>query len=95
MLNLVGMSAEVGAMRPRAWIGTSSASPSEGRIQPGQSRRLLLIIRPARPTLAEVPLADLSLGQVADGTVAGGPPCVAPTHQPQDTCGRAVTDLTS
>lgn len=59
MLNLVGMSAEVGAMRPRAWIGTSSASPSEGRIQPGQSRRLLVLIRSAWPTLVEGPLADL------------------------------------
>ena len=37
----------------------SSAPPSERRIQPGQSRLLLLVIRPARPMLAEVPLADL------------------------------------
>jgi hypothetical protein len=29
---------------------------------------LLLMIRPARPTLAEVPLADLSLSNVDDGT---------------------------
>ena len=29
-------------------------------MQPSQLRRLLLMIRPARPTLAEVPLADLS-----------------------------------
>ena len=35
---------------------------SEGRIQPDQPRRLLLMIRSARPTLAEVPLADLSFG---------------------------------
>jgi len=32
------------------------------RIQPDQLRRLLLMIRSARPTLADVPLADLSLG---------------------------------
>ena len=30
-----------------------------GRIHPDRSRMLLLMIRPARPTLAEVPLADL------------------------------------
>jgi hypothetical protein len=36
------------------------APRSESRIQPGQSRLLLLVIRPARPTLAEVPLADRS-----------------------------------
>jgi hypothetical protein len=30
-------------------------------MQPDQIRRLPLMIRPARPTLAEVPLADLSL----------------------------------
>jgi hypothetical protein len=35
---------------------------SEGRIRPDQLRRLLLMIRPARTTIAEVPLADLSLG---------------------------------
>jgi hypothetical protein len=33
----------------------------QSRIQPGQPRLLLLVIRTARPTLAEVPLADLSL----------------------------------
>jgi hypothetical protein len=31
------------------------------RIQPDRSRLLLLVIRPARPTLAPVPLADRSL----------------------------------
>ena len=36
-------------------LGTSSV----GRIHPDRSRMLLLMIRPARPTLAEVPLADL------------------------------------
>jgi hypothetical protein len=40
--------------------GSSSASPSEGRIEPDKPRLLLLMIRSARPTLAEVPLADLS-----------------------------------
>lgn len=37
-------------------LGTSSV----GRIHPDRSRMLLLMICPARPTLAEVPLADLS-----------------------------------
>jgi len=46
---------------PRALIGSSSAPPRSGRIQPDRFRLLLLVIRPARPTLAEVPLADLSL----------------------------------
>jgi len=45
----------------RSRIGSTSAPRSERRIQPGQSRRLLLMIRPARLTPAEVPLADLSL----------------------------------
>jgi len=36
------------------------APRSERRIEPGQSRLLLLAIHPARPTLAEVPVADLS-----------------------------------
>jgi hypothetical protein len=35
------------------------------RIQSDQLRRLLLMIRPARPTLAEVPLADLSVAEVS------------------------------
>jgi len=48
-------------IRPRAWIGSTSAPRSERRIQPGQSRLLLLMVLAARPTLAEVPLADLSL----------------------------------
>jgi len=30
------------------------------RIQPDQLQQLLLMIRPARPSLAEVPLAELS-----------------------------------
>jgi len=60
VLNLVGMGAEVGAMRARAWIGSSSAPPRSDRIQPDWPWLLLLMIRPARPTLAEVPLADLS-----------------------------------
>ena len=42
--------ARVGEEFPFAWPG----------IQPDQLRLLLLMIRPARPTLAEVPLADLS-----------------------------------
>jgi hypothetical protein len=40
--------------RPRAWIGSSSAPRSERRIQPGQSRLLLLMVLAAWPTLAEV-----------------------------------------
>jgi hypothetical protein len=32
----------------------------ERRMQPGQSRLLLLMIRPTRQTLAEAPLADLT-----------------------------------
>ena len=32
----------------------------EDRIQPDELQLLLLVIRPARPTLAEVPLADLA-----------------------------------
>ena len=52
-----GRSAPTGKIRPRAWIGSSSAPPSEDRIQPDQPRQLLLMIRPARPTLAKVPLA--------------------------------------
>jgi hypothetical protein len=47
-------------IRPWAWIESSSAPPSEDRIESDQSRLLLLVILPARPTLAEVPLADLS-----------------------------------
>jgi len=39
--------------------------PSEFRIRHGQVRLLLLAIRPARPTLAEVPLADLSFHTLA------------------------------
>jgi len=39
----------------------ASAPPSEGRTRPDQSRLSLLVIRSARPTIAEVPLADLSL----------------------------------
>jgi len=35
------------------------------RIQPDQHRLLLLMIPPARPTLAKVPLADLSFGAVS------------------------------
>ena len=46
-------------MRARAWTGSSPAPPRSGRIQPDQLRRLLLMIRPARPAFAEVPLADL------------------------------------
>jgi hypothetical protein len=42
------------------WIGSSSEPPRSGRIQPDRSWMLLLMIRPARPSLAEVPLADLS-----------------------------------
>ena len=34
---------------------------SERRAQPGQSRLLLLMVLAARPTPADVPLADLSL----------------------------------
>jgi predicted anti-sigma-YlaC factor YlaD len=48
------------------FVGSVAATPpSEGRIQPTQPRRLLLIIRSARPTLAEVPLADLSFVELA------------------------------
>jgi len=43
--------------------GTGVAAPTAGQdIQPDQSRRLLLMIRPARPSPAEVPCADLSFG---------------------------------
>jgi len=35
------------------------ADPDEDRIQPDQTRPLLLVIRSAPPTLAEVPSADL------------------------------------
>jgi hypothetical protein len=38
----------------------SKAATSNSRIQPDRSRLVLLIIRPTRPTLAEVPLADPS-----------------------------------
>jgi sugar lactone lactonase YvrE len=38
----------------------TSAPPRSGGIQPDRSRLLLIMIRPTRPTLAEVPLADLS-----------------------------------
>jgi hypothetical protein len=41
----------------RKLFGTSTIGPHPA----DRSRRLLLMIRPARPTLAEVPLADLSL----------------------------------
>ena len=41
-------------------MGSSSAPPRSGRIQPDRPRMLVLMIRPTRPTLAEVPLADLS-----------------------------------
>jgi hypothetical protein len=56
--------AEVYARLPCGPIGSSSAPRSERRIQPGQSRLLLLcccssMILAARPSLAEVPLADL------------------------------------
>ncbi len=44
-------------------MGSSAAPPRSGRIQPDQLRRLLLVIRPARPSLAEVPLADLSFAE--------------------------------
>jgi hypothetical protein len=46
------------------------APPRSGRIQPDRSRMLLLMIRPARPTLAEVPLAALYLNDLP--AVAGG-----------------------
>jgi hypothetical protein len=39
--------------------------------QPDQLRLLLPMIRPTRPTLAEVPLADLSLGTTASASVGG------------------------
>jgi len=38
-------------IRPWAWRGNSSAPPRSGRSQPDRFRRLLLVIRPARPTL--------------------------------------------
>ena len=44
-------------------IGRSSAPRSERRIQPGQSRLLLLMVLATRPTLAEVPLTVLSLNE--------------------------------
>ncbi|MFM8733939.1 MAG: hypothetical protein ACKOC8_01895 [Pirellulales bacterium] len=44
----------------QAFDYSAAAPPRPGRIRPSQLRRLLLMIRPARPTLAEVPLADLS-----------------------------------
>jgi len=55
-----GRSVPTPKIRPRACPGSSSAPPGQGRIQPDQPRLLLLMIRPARPTLPEVPLADLS-----------------------------------
>ena len=45
--------------RTRVPEGIASCPESEGRIEPGQSRLSLLTIRSARPTLAEVLLADL------------------------------------
>ena len=52
-------------------MGSSSAPPRSGRIQPDQSRLLLLMVLADRPTLAEVPLADLSFDRhVADGASA-------------------------
>jgi hypothetical protein len=51
---LPGKAADIGDSDGRTCANRSS------RIQPDQFRRLLLMIRPARPTLAEVPLADLS-----------------------------------
>ena len=42
-------------------------------IEPDQPRLLLLMIRPAQPTLAEVPLADLSFNAIlASGLAAIG-----------------------
>ncbi len=41
----------------RKHLGTSTIGPHPAR----PALRLRLMIRPARPTLAEVPLADLSL----------------------------------
>jgi hypothetical protein len=58
-------SAPTTQIRPWARIGRSSEPPRSGRIQPDRSRLLLLMIRPARLTLAEVPMADLSLGTSA------------------------------
>ena len=47
----------------RKLLGTSTIGP-----HPAQPvLRLLLMIGPARPTLAEVPLADLCLGRCRDG----------------------------
>ena len=50
----------------RGRSGRSSAPLSEDRIQPDRSRLLLLMIRLTRPTLAEVPLADLSFLNPSD-----------------------------
>jgi hypothetical protein len=56
---------------PALSVDVSSSAPrSERRIQPGQSRLLLLMVLAARPTLAEVPLADLSLGGPRHGNAA-------------------------
>ena len=60
VLMWVGMAAEVGAARSCAWIGNSSGPPTERSIQSDQRRLLLLVIHPARPSLAEVPVAHLS-----------------------------------
>jgi hypothetical protein len=48
---------------------SSSAPLRSGHIQPDQSRRLLLMIRPPRPTFAEVPLAGLSPLNASQSTV--------------------------
>jgi len=55
-----GRSASTRKIQPQAWIRSSSAPRSERRIQPSQPRLLLLVMPSARPTLAEVALADLT-----------------------------------
>ena len=53
---------EIGLAR----VGSSSAPQRADRIHPGQSRLLLLVVHSARPSLAEVLLADLSFEQIRD-----------------------------
>ena len=64
--------ANVGKPRDAATGGHAAGQDTTGdwrRIQPGQSRLLLLMILAARPTLAEVPLADLSFKHVASDEI--------------------------
>ena len=66
------------------WTGSTAAPPRSGRIRPDQLRRLLLVIRPARPSLVEVPLADLLLK--ASGSVGAGNARIDGQHGATATC---------